>query len=146
MLRHVGLGIALMFATTFVHTSCTALLLAALRALGERFRNALSVPRASLVVAGVVVLLFLAALVEAALWAMAYRWLDALPSFEQALYFSVVTFTTLGFGDVTLSERWQLLSAFEAANGIILFGWSTALVFAVVQRLALGKPASRHGT
>jgi Ion channel len=43
------------------------------------------------------------------------------------------TFSTLGFGDITLAKHWRLLSSFEAANGMLMFGWSTALVFAAVQ-------------
>ena len=53
---------------------------------------------------------------------------------EIAVYFSFVTFTTLGYGDITLSEGWRLLSGIQALNGILLVGWSTALIFAVVQR------------
>jgi hypothetical protein len=77
--------------------------------------------------------LFLAMVVEVWTWAMLYLGLGALESFEKTLYFSTVTFTTLGFGDVTLGEEWRLLSSFEAANGLLMFGWSTALVFAAVQ-------------
>ena len=54
---------------------------------------------------------------------------------ESALYFSTVTFTALGYGDNTILPRWRLLSSFEAANGVILFGVSTAFVFAVIQRM-----------
>ncbi len=54
---------------------------------------------------------------------------------ERSLYFSTVTFTTLGYGDITLQERWQLLSSLEAVNGIILFGVSTAFVFGVIRKL-----------
>jgi hypothetical protein len=68
-------------------------------------------------------------------WAFLYLWLEQFESMERALYFSTVTFTTLGYGDITLGERWQLLSSFEAANGIILFGVSTAFVFAVMRKL-----------
>ncbi|MGB3020865.1 MAG: potassium channel family protein, partial [Methyloceanibacter sp.] len=62
-----------------------------------------------------------------------YLALGAIGSFEQAVYFSTVTFTTLGFGDIILDERWRLLSSFEAANGLLMFGWSTALVFVAVK-------------
>ena len=55
-------------------------------------------------------------------------------TFEEAVYFSFVTFTTVGFGDVVLTPGVRLLSGIEALNGIILVGWSTALLFAVVQR------------
>jgi hypothetical protein len=56
-------------------------------------------------------------------------------TFEAALYFSMVTFTTLGYGDVTLDDSWRLLSSIQAANGVIMFGWTTAQVTAVLQRL-----------
>jgi hypothetical protein len=50
-------------------------------------------------------------------------------------YFSVVTATTLGYGDVTLSEQWQLLGTFEAMAGLMLFGTSTIFFLAAMQRL-----------
>jgi hypothetical protein len=47
----------------------------------------------------------------------------------------MVTYTSLGYGDVVLEKGWRLLGAFEAANGIVMFGWTTALIFFIVQRL-----------
>ena len=73
---------------------------------------------------------------EILLWAGVYWWLPqvtGLESPEEAIYFSMVTFTTLGFGDVTLQPESRLLSGIEAMSGILLFGWSTALFFSVVQ-------------
>ncbi len=64
-------------------------------------------------------------------------WAGALPNFQDAIYFSLVTFTTLGYGDIVLAERWRVLAAFEAANGIIMFGWTTAIIVAAVQRIFL---------
>lgn len=75
---------------------------------------------------------------EIVIWAIAYLMLDPineLASFEEAVYFSFVTFTTLGYGDITLSEGWRLLSGIEALNGILLVGWTTAMLFAVVQNV-----------
>ena len=80
-------------------------------------------------------------ILEIVLWAVAYRTMvpdDELATFEQAVYFSFVTFTTLGYGDITLSESWRLLSGIEALNGILLVGWTTAMIFAVVQRIWQG--------
>ncbi len=54
-------------------------------------------------------------------------------SIERALYFSIVTSTTLGYGDITLSEQWQLLSTFEAMGGLILFGATTAFLLGVMR-------------
>ena len=64
-----------------------------------------------------------------------------LQTFEKAMYFSFVTFTTLGYGDITLSEGWRILSGIQAMNGILLIGWSTAVLFAIVQRIysSIGK-------
>ena len=76
-------------------------------------------------------------LVEVMLWALTYLWgvpTGQLDSFEEATYFSFVTFTTLGYGDITLDSEWRLLSGIEAFIGILLVGWTTALLFAVLQR------------
>ena len=75
--------------------------------------------------------------VEVFLWAVMFRLLphDGLASFEEALYFSFTTFTTLGYGDITLSGPGRLLTGIESLNGVLLIGWSTALSFAVIQRI-----------
>lgn len=82
---------------------------------------------------------------EIVIWAGAYLALvptSELASFEEAVYFSFVTFTTLGYGDITLTEGSRLLSGIEALNGIILVGWSTAMIFSVVQRIWRGSAAA----
>ncbi|WP_066961666.1 potassium channel family protein [Microbulbifer sp. Q7] len=88
-----------------------------------------------LVVSAVVLLMFFASVAEVMTWALVYRWLGAFSDAEPALYFSMVTYTTLGYGDIVLEGSLRLLSSFQAAIGIIMFGWTTAVVLAVVQRL-----------
>ena len=87
------------------------------------------------IVSGTVLIMFLVSLVEVLIWACTYLVLSAIEGLEKAVYFSMVTFTTLGYGDVLLDKRWQLLASFEAANGIIMFGWTTAIILGVVQRV-----------
>jgi hypothetical protein len=70
-------------------------------------------------------------------YAALYRSLGELENFEEALYFSTVTFVSVGYGDVVLSPRWRLISAIEAANGVILIAWSTAFLVSVTRRLRL---------
>jgi len=89
--------------------------------------------------------------VEAALWAAVYIGLGVLADWDTAIYFSIVTMTSVGYGDVLLSGDWRLLAAFQAMDGMLLFGISTAFLFAVLQqcwRLEHGKVpsgfASRH--
>lgn len=86
-------------------------------------------------VGGIVLMMFLASLLEVLVWAVTFLALNAIEGFERALYFSMVTFTTLGYGEIVLDEQWRLLASFAAANGIMMFGWTTAIVIAVVQRV-----------
>jgi len=79
-----------------------------------------------------IVLLHLA---EIALWAGFYVWRNAMPDLPSALYFSAVTYTTTGYGDLVLSEGWRLLGAVEALTGILMCGWSTGFFFAIVNRV-----------
>jgi hypothetical protein len=123
----------MMIATTVIHAGAMLLVLRLVELHGDPWMPLSRWGRLTRV-SGTVLLVFLAALVEVSLWAGAYLATGAIPDTETALYFSTVTFTTLGYGDVVLSHRWRLLASFEAANGIILFGWSTALVIATVQR------------
>jgi hypothetical protein len=71
--------------------------------------------------------------VEAALWAMAYLWLGALNSPAEAILYSLDSLTTRGASGLTLQSHWQMMGALEAANGVLLFGISTAFVFTVIQ-------------
>jgi hypothetical protein len=73
--------------------------------------------------------------VEIWLYAWLYLLVGALPDFETALYFSTVTFSSLGFGDILLSREWRLVSAIEGVNGLILVGWSTAFLLSLMARL-----------
>lgn len=68
-------------------------------------------------------------------YAVAYMGIGQFECFEPALYFSTVSFVALGFGDIVLRPPWRILSAIEAANGVILLAWSTAFMFTVTQRL-----------
>jgi hypothetical protein len=74
-------------------------------------------------------------LLQIALWAIVCLICGETASFSQAFYWSAQNYTALGYGDVHLSERWQLLGPLEAVNGLLLFGLSTAVMFAVLSRL-----------
>jgi len=74
-------------------------------------------------------------LAEIALWAVLFVVCGEFSAFGTAFYHSAVNFTTLGYGDVVMTPSWRLLGPLEAANGVLMFGVSTAMVFAVIQRL-----------
>ncbi len=88
--------------------------------------------------AGIIVVgVFAVHIVEIWLWALVYFSLDAAPlqSFSESLYFATVTYTTLGYGDITLGPESRMLSAIEGANGFLLFGWTAAFIFEVISQL-----------
>jgi voltage-gated potassium channel len=75
-------------------------------------------------------------LLQVGLWALIFYYrAPQLPTLEAAAYFSLVTYTTIGFGDIVLGPGWRLLASLEGLTGILLIGWSTAFVFAVVNRM-----------
>jgi hypothetical protein len=92
----------------------------------------------AVILSALTVWMFLAIVLEAGLWALLYLFnplITALPDIETAFYFSMVTFTTLGYGDVVLTGPWRTLASIQAANGVIIFGWTTALIFYFIQNI-----------
>jgi len=139
MLINIVIGCVLVVLTTVLHAGAMVAALQGFRiAHAERWARETPLTRVS-VVAALVLTMFLATLIEAGMWAGTYLALGAISGLERALYFSTVTYTTLGYGDVVMEDGWRLLSSFEAANGIIMFGWTTALIVAAVQRVYLVK-------
>ena len=74
-------------------------------------------------------------LLQMALWAAAFLGCGEFRDFDTAFYFSAVNYTSLGYGDIVMSERWRLLGPLEAMTGVLLFGLSAATVFAIMSRL-----------
>ncbi len=83
--------------------------------------------------------LLLLHLLEMAIWAGAFSLFGILPDYETALYFSLKSYTTVGYGDVLPAERWRLLGPIEAAVGVLMLGWSTGFLVAAVQRTMSGR-------
>jgi Ion channel len=94
----------------------------------------------NLAIAGQVIsLAFLAHLIEIALWAGLFVVCGEFQVFGTAYYHSAVNYTTLGYGDLIMSPSWKLLGPLEGADGALMFGVSTAMIFAVSQRLILAQ-------
>ena len=72
---------------------------------------------------------------QTSLWALFYYTQGLFSDFETALYFSMVSFTTIGYGDVLLPRRWRLLGVIEGFSGVLLCGISTAFIFAVMNAM-----------
>ena len=99
-----------------------------------------------LVMISVVSVLMVAHTLEIIVWSIVYLIVDVAPPGAGLIYFAFVNYTTLGYGDLIPEEHWQLLGPMTAMNGVLLFGWSTAVIFEVLRRtMAIGFPASERG-
>ena len=81
-----------------------------------------------------VLILMMTHTLEVLVWSLAYSMADVASAGVGLVYFAFVNYTTLGYGDVLPVERWRLLGPMTAMNGVLLFGWSTALIFEVLRR------------
>ena len=128
------LALALLTACVIVQ-SMGMLLLIHWLARVNRLLESPSVHRRVGLLLGLFVWIVLLHLIQVGLWAVVFWRARELPNLETAVYFSLVTYTTIGFGDVVLEPGWRVLAGIEGLTGIILIGWSTAFVFAVVNRM-----------
>lgn len=121
--------------TVTVHFLGLILLLKLLRERPRRTRASALFSQAGAIL---FVVLSLMLLHTAQIWLYAglYVVAGALPDLESALYFSTVSFTTVGYGDIVLAPDWRLVGAIESANGLLLFGWSTAFLAAITTQLS----------
>jgi hypothetical protein len=131
-------GLALVAVTLAIHVASVTFMVSVVHVPRPRVKSwNLPLPHVFGIVVGSITAmgLLLAALhvMEAALWAAAYLWLGALGSPEAAVLFSLDAMATRGASGITLLPHWQMLGAIEAADGMLLFGISTAFTFTVMQ-------------
>ena len=136
MLIQVLIGSAMVIITAIIHAGGMAVSLRWITMAHTKRLGVATILTRSLVVGVLILIMFIATLFEAGVWALTYTVVGAITEFEKALYFSTVTYTTLGYGDVVLTNKWRLLSSFEAANGIIMFGWTTALIIVGIHQIS----------
>jgi hypothetical protein len=133
MLRQLLVGGGVSLVTIAIHALVMTLVVQVARAMGEKRQ-----PHSSLVLIVVMIptasVLMAAHTVEVFVWALAYLIFGAAPAGANLVYFAFVNYTTLGYGDVLPVERWRLLGPITAMTGMLLFGWSTAVIFEVLRR------------
>jgi hypothetical protein len=103
-------------------------------ALSKSVDNRRFLQKFAMVMGGTALLATLLHGIEGAIWALAYRFLGALPNFRTAMLYSISAMTAYGHANLYLQEHWQLMGALEALNGMLLFGLTTAFLFAMIQR------------
>ena len=134
MMVSLALGTVVIALTVLIHTFG---LIGVTHAMGWLVAHFRMHGRRNRVIAMITVVfgLFAVLTLEVWLWALCYLLIGAFPDIATALYFSTVTFSTLGFGDVLPPERWRQFAALEAVNGFLLIGWSTAYLIAASTRV-----------
>lgn len=135
MLVHLVLAFFLIGLSVVIHGVGTLFVIVRLASALARRKGARGRIASGILTARVVTSLLLLHLVEAAVWAGLYWLTGSLPDAETALYFSLTSYTTLGYGDVVLPAEWRLLGPIEAATGILMFGWSTGVMVAAITRI-----------
>ena len=138
VLNIVAVGLGMMVLTIIIHALFMVGGAKAARWCQSHFRIAGKETVKAIILSLLTVWMFLAIVLEVLIWALVYMFnplITTLPDLETAFYFSMVTFTTLGFGDVVLTGQWRTLASIQAANGVIIFGWTTALIFYFIQNI-----------
>ena len=135
MLAQLMLATTMVAVTVLIHLLGLATLMRLLRTHTRIFRKLTIMPLTLLLAATIGILAIHT--VEIWLYAILYVQLGAFAHFEQALYFSTVTYATIGYGDVIMAHQWRILGAIEGAAGIIMLGWSTAFLISLLSQLKL---------
>jgi len=129
------LASAMVVLTVMLHLTGLALLARALRAWLRIPAGRTAAPIVLLI--GAAIGLFGIHTLEIWAYAMVYLMLQAAPDFEHSLYFSTVTYATIGYGDVLVTKAWRILGAIEGATGVIMLGWSTAFLVSLLAQSRL---------
>ena len=133
MLRQFLVGGGVSLVTIAIHALVMTLVVQVARAMGAKHQWHSSLVLMAVMIPTVSVLMA-AHVLEVFVWALAYLIFDAAPAGANLVYFAFVNYTTLGYGDVLPAERWRLLGPITAMTGMLMFGWSTAVIFEVLRR------------
>jgi len=145
MLRQSLVGTAVSVCNIAIHAMVMATVIRAARGAAERATSRQSLRLVAVMIATVSVLM-IAHLAEVLVWSLAYAMVGIAPAGTDLIYFAFVNYTTLGYGDLIPLEHWRLLGPMTAMNGVLLFGWSTAVIFQVLQRtIGARNDADREG-
>ena len=132
MLRQYLVGAAASVCNISIHALVMVAVIRVARTADELATSHQSLRLIAVMIATVTVFM-IAHLAEVLVWSLIYATVSAAPAGTDLVYFAFVNYTTLGYGDVTPVERWHLLGPMTAMNGVLLFGWSTAVIFEVLR-------------
>ena len=132
MLTEIGIAIGIVSVCLMIHVAGILLMAQWLLSRREHLERTAGSRRFALLIVTLFAAIMFLHLIQTSLWAVFYYTQNLFGDFETALYFSMVSFTTIGYGDVLLPRRWRLLGVIEGFSGVLLCGLSTAFIFAVI--------------
>jgi len=144
MLPQFLIGLSISAVNIAIHALVMTAVIGVLNRLQAAFR---SWPRLHLIVVmiGSALVLMVAHAAEVLVWSSTYQLVGATPANDDSTYFAFVNYTTLGYGDIVPVARWRLLGPITAMNGVLLFGWSTAVLYAVLRQTMMRQvPVGQH--
>ncbi len=149
MLLQFAVGAVACICNIVIHALVMLVLVRVAQSVAASSRLPPSLLLTSIMVATVSVLMMAHGL-EVFVWALTYQMVGAVPAGADVLYFAFVNYTTLGYGDVIPVERWRLIGPTTAMCGVLMFGWSTAVIFEILRRAlsvvsTMPRPDNRTG-
>jgi len=138
-----AIGIAVSLLNIAVHAAIMTAVNRTVHRTSLATQAALAHFRLMLVMMATVSVLMLAHLIEIGIWGMLYTAIGVVPPEDDAYYFAFVNYTTLGYGDIIPVAYWRLLGPMAAMNGVLLFGWSAAVIFDVLRTISMADPAKQ---
>jgi len=136
MLVSLILGCATVFISMSIQVAVVVMMIRYLiRIMSSEERNTEGFKFDSYAISMILLMLFAGHLFQIAIWAVLFMFLGEFSDFLTAFYHSAVNFASLGYGDIVMSEKWRLLGALEASNGVLMFGLSAGTLLSVMTRL-----------
>ena len=126
MLKQLLLALVLTIVTVMIHAAGSVHVVLPMAGIWSKKRETHNIAKPGLLLSRMVSGLLLLNLLEMTIWAIAFAMLGILPDFDTALYYSLKSYTTVGYGDVLPPMSWRLIGPIEAAVGVLMLGWSTA--------------------
>ena len=144
MLTQIFIGTAVIFMTIVTQVLFISTAIHALTQRGAWLVRPPLIVKTILALVAVVLWLIVGISLSAWLWAGVFLAVEVFQNLEPALYFSIVTFTALGYGGITLDPQWRILASFAAVNGLIIFGLNTAFLVEFTGRLRSAQEQNGH--
>ena len=135
MLTEIAIAVVIVFVCLLLHVAGILVMAEWLLQRRQYFERSRARMHFSILMIALISGIMLLHVAESSMWATFYCTSELFPDFETSLYFSLVSYTAIGYGDVVLPQNWRLLGALQGVSGVLLCGLSTAFIFAIMNAI-----------